>query len=95
VSLFPDVNKPHLIHSCSMDRTISTYDLKQEKRLVFTVCKMVPCTACPKVKIWSLSWSLAVKERQYISGIATRLDQWPKLTIHTKFLLFKWAQAED
>lgn len=34
VSLFPDVNKPHLIHSCSMDRTISTYDLKQEKRLV-------------------------------------------------------------
>ena len=34
VSLFPDVNKAHLIHSCSMDRTISTYDLKQEKRLV-------------------------------------------------------------
>jgi len=28
VSLFPDLNKPHLIHSCSMDRTISTYDLK-------------------------------------------------------------------
>lgn len=33
VSLFPDLNKPHLIHSCSMDRTISTYDLKQEKRM--------------------------------------------------------------
>jgi len=33
VSLFPDLNKPHLVHSCSMDRTISTYDLKQEKRV--------------------------------------------------------------
>lgn len=28
VSLFPDIQKPFLIHSCSMDRTISTYDLK-------------------------------------------------------------------
>jgi hypothetical protein len=33
VSLFPDIQKPHLIHSCSADRTISTYDLKQEKRI--------------------------------------------------------------
>ena len=33
VSLFPDLNQPHLIHSCSLDRTISTYDLKQEKRM--------------------------------------------------------------
>ena len=33
VSLIPDLNQPHLIHSCSMDRTISTYDLKQEKRM--------------------------------------------------------------
>jgi len=32
VSLFPDINKPFLIHSCSMDRSISTYDLKLEKR---------------------------------------------------------------
>jgi hypothetical protein len=32
VSLFPDINKPYLIHSCSMDRSISTYDLKLEKR---------------------------------------------------------------
>jgi hypothetical protein len=34
VSLFPDINQPHLIHSCSMDRTLSTYDLKQEKRML-------------------------------------------------------------
>jgi len=34
VSLFPDINKPHLIHSCSMDRSISTYDLKLEKRII-------------------------------------------------------------
>ena len=33
VTLIPDLNQPHLIHSCSMDRTISTYDLKQEKRM--------------------------------------------------------------
>jgi WD40 repeat protein len=33
VSLFPDIAKPFLIHSCSMDRSISTYDLKQEKRI--------------------------------------------------------------
>lgn len=33
VSLFPDLNKPYMIHSCSMDRSISTYDLKQEKRI--------------------------------------------------------------
>jgi len=50
-----------------------------------TVCKTAPCTACPKGNIMSLSWSLAAKERQYISGIVTRLDQWPKLTILTKF----------
>jgi WD40 repeat protein len=33
VSLFPDLQKPFIIHSCSMDRSISTYDLKQEKRI--------------------------------------------------------------
>ncbi len=33
VSLFPDIQKPHQIHSCSMDRSISTYDLKVEKRI--------------------------------------------------------------
>mmetsp|Transcript_16095 Transcript_16095/g.27186 ORF Transcript_16095/g.27186 Transcript_16095/m.27186 type:complete len:524 (+) Transcript_16095:277-1848(+) len=33
VSLFPDLNKPFLVHSCSMDRTLSTYDLKVEKRM--------------------------------------------------------------
>jgi WD40 repeat protein len=33
VNLFPDLNYPHVIHSCSMDRTVSTYDLKLEKRI--------------------------------------------------------------
>ena len=33
MSLFPDNQKPFLIHSCSLDRTLSTYDLKQEKRV--------------------------------------------------------------
>lgn len=33
MGLFPDLTKPYLIHSCSMDRSISTYDLKQEKRI--------------------------------------------------------------
>ena len=28
VTLIPDLQKPYLIHSCSMDRSISTYDLK-------------------------------------------------------------------
>ena len=31
VGLFPDAKQPHLIHSASIDRSISTYDLKQEK----------------------------------------------------------------
>lgn len=33
VSLFPDLDRPHIIHSCSMDRSVSTYDLKLEKRI--------------------------------------------------------------
>lgn len=33
MSLFPDVAQPNIIHSCSMDRSVCTYDLKQEKRI--------------------------------------------------------------
>ena len=33
VSLFPDVKHKHLIHSCSVDKSVSTYDLKLEKRV--------------------------------------------------------------
>ena len=33
VSLFPDLDRPHIVHSCSMDRSVSTYDLKLEKRI--------------------------------------------------------------
>ncbi len=34
VGLFPDVRQVHLIHSASMDRSIATYDLKMERKLV-------------------------------------------------------------
>jgi hypothetical protein len=33
VNIFPDTVEAHVIHSCSMDRSISTYDLKAEKRI--------------------------------------------------------------
>lgn len=33
VALFPDVKQVNIVHSCSMDRSVSTYDLKQEKRV--------------------------------------------------------------
>lgn len=33
MGLFPDCKQSHLIHSCSVDRSVSTYDLKQEKRV--------------------------------------------------------------
>lgn len=33
VSLFPDVRDAHIIHSASMDRSICTYDLKQEVKI--------------------------------------------------------------
>jgi hypothetical protein len=32
VSLFPDIAQSQVIHSCSADRSICTYDLQQEKR---------------------------------------------------------------
>ena len=32
--LLPDVRLSHLLHSCSLDSSIYTYDLKQEKRVV-------------------------------------------------------------
>lgn len=33
MGLFPDVQQSNLIHSCSTDKSISTYDLKTEKRV--------------------------------------------------------------
>ncbi len=33
MGLFPDCRQSHLIHSCSADKSVSTYDLKQEKRV--------------------------------------------------------------
>ena len=34
VGLFPDIKQVHLIHSASVDRSIATYDLKMERKLV-------------------------------------------------------------
>lgn len=31
--MFPDIKQSNLIHSCNVDRSISTYDLKLEKRI--------------------------------------------------------------
>lgn len=33
VSLFPDIQQSHIIHSCSMDRSLNTYDLKAESKI--------------------------------------------------------------
>jgi WD40 repeat protein len=33
-AVFPDVQKPFQIHSCGQDRSICTYDLKAEKKIV-------------------------------------------------------------
>ena len=33
VGLFPDVKENHIIHSASVDRSICTYDLKQECKI--------------------------------------------------------------
>lgn len=32
--VFPDLMKPNLIHSCSADKTIYTYDLKTDKKVI-------------------------------------------------------------
>ena len=33
VAIFPDTQQSHVIHSCSADRSLCTYDLQQEKRI--------------------------------------------------------------
>jgi len=33
VSVFPDYKLANMIHSCSVDRSVCTYDLKHEKRI--------------------------------------------------------------
>ena len=37
--MLPDVEKPELIHSCSQDKTINTYDLKSEKKVMLHQAK--------------------------------------------------------
>lgn len=33
VSLFPDISQAHVIHSCSLDKSLCTYDLKAESKI--------------------------------------------------------------
>ena len=33
VSVFPDVSEPNLIHAASADKIVTTYDLKQERKI--------------------------------------------------------------
>lgn len=37
--VFPDLEKPHVIHSCSIDKIIHTYDLKTEKKVIMHQAK--------------------------------------------------------
>ena len=32
---FPDILQSHIIHSCSMDKTVHTYDLKKNKKVIY------------------------------------------------------------
>lgn len=37
--MFPDNQKPNIIHSCSLDKTIHTYDLKSDKKVILHQAK--------------------------------------------------------
>lgn len=37
--VFPDLEKPNVIHSCSIDKIIHTYDLKTEKKIILHQAK--------------------------------------------------------
>lgn len=37
--IMPDLFKPNLIHSCSMDKQVYSYDLKQEKKIMYHTAK--------------------------------------------------------
>jgi len=37
--LIPDLSKPTLIHSCSMDKQAQSYDLKHEKKIMYHTAK--------------------------------------------------------
>lgn len=39
VSVFPDCNKPQIIHSCSLDKTVHSFDLKQNKKIILHQAK--------------------------------------------------------
>ena len=37
--VFPDILKPNLIHSCSADKSVHTFDLKTDKKIIFHQAK--------------------------------------------------------
>lgn len=44
-SVLVDTKQPHILHSCSLDRTVFTYDLKAERRIVNHMAKDCSFTA--------------------------------------------------
>lgn len=39
VSVFPDFIKPNIIHSASIDKSVNSYDLKTDKKVIFHQAK--------------------------------------------------------
>lgn len=39
VSVFPDINKPNIIHSASIDKSVNSFDLKTDKKVIFHQAK--------------------------------------------------------
>ena len=37
--VFPDIAKPSIIHSCSVDKIVHSYDLKTEKKVILHSAK--------------------------------------------------------
>ena len=35
----PDINNVAIIHSCSLDKTIHSYNIKKEKKIIFHTAK--------------------------------------------------------
>jgi len=39
IAVFPDFQKPHIIHSASIDKSVNSYDLKTDKKVIFHQAK--------------------------------------------------------
>lgn len=39
IAVFPDFQKPNIIHSASIDKSVNSYDLKTDKKVIFHQAK--------------------------------------------------------